>query len=218
MTGRILSVVAATSVVLLLAGCSSHEPPPSYTAEERRDILAARVDAAWANSGLDGVMTRPVIAQSTQVDGADQYYLGFSNCITDLGLDSWGIDERDGGPVFQAASGGTLNPELQLGFYRCFAEFPMQANMSTLLLTPDQMDYLYDYYQRWVFPCLEVNDYRLEYFPSRADFSASGAGWIPYYAVVPQDGHQMDSAELEGMIELCGDPFADLDLERPQWY
>lgn len=208
---------ASIALVVLLAGCSSHQPPSSYTAEELRDILAARVDAAWANSGLDDVMTRPVIAQSTQ-DGAEEYYGGFSNCISELGLDSWAIDERNGGPVFQTVSGGTLDPDLQLGFYRCFAEFPMQANMSTLLLTPDQMDYLYDYYQRWVFPCLEVNDYRLEYFPSRADFSASGAGWIPYYAVVPQDGHQMDSAELERMIELCGDPFADLDVEHPQWY
>lgn len=218
MTGRILSVVAAASVVVLLAGCSSHEPPPSYTEAELRALLDDRVDAAWANSGLQGVVDRPVVerAEPSSEDGG-QSFAGFANCLAETGVDTWGIDEKNGGPVFRGASGGVLRPDDQLVFYRCFAEFPSPENFSNVILTQEQREYLYDFYMRWTVPCLESNGYPVTYMPTRAEYLEGTQDWLPYYLVDPGD-NIIESSDIETMHARCGSPYADLDIDEPAWF
>jgi len=216
-TARVLSVVAAASLAMLLAGCSSHEPPPSYTDAELRAYFDQRVDAAWANSGLDGVVDRPVIEPAELSPDGGQAFAGFANCLAETGVDSWGIDERNGGPVFRGSTGGALRPEMQLVFYRCFAEHPSPQNFSNVILTDEQREYLYDFYQRWTVPCLESNGYPVSYMPTRSEYLEGTQDWLPYYLVDLGD-NVIESSDIEEMHARCGSPYADLDVEEPAWF
>lgn len=202
-------------VVLCLTGCSSHVPPPSYTDEQLVAHYTARMEAAWVNTGLEGQVDRPRPPMSLDQQVNAESLDPFSACVVDLGLNGWGMGDESGGPAFTSSSGEELPPEVELGVFACFAEYPAAAEPSRFLLTDAQQDYLYDYYQQWVIPCLESKGYAVDFFPDRSRFTDSGGGWIPYF-MVNADG--LEASDYERMVAQCGDPFADLDVEDPRWF
>ena len=206
----------AALLLLVLTGCSAHTPPRSYTEQEVNAFYENRIDAAWANSELEGVVDRPTFPADTRERTDGRNLSRFSTCLGETGENGWSTEERDGGPVFSLASGGVPLPEDRLVFFRCFAQFPAADYFSTLLLRPEQRDYLYDYYQRWVVPCLELNGYHLAYMPTRTEYLKGFHDWVPYYAIDSGD-EGISQDDLGTIADLCGDPYADLDVDRPDW-
>jgi len=119
------------------------------------------------------------------------------------------MNEESGGPVFLAASGSRAIPELQLIWYQCFIQYPSNPGFGNVLLTEPQQDYLYDYYQRWVVPCIMLNGYALAQAPTREEFHNDWAGWNPYYSIEQGMGTEQ---EFETLVTRCGGVYADLDV------
>jgi len=203
--------------VTLLTGCASaREVPAPITDTELQAYLEDRLDAAWLNTGLDGFAQRPESDRSTL---AERYRDGnnmqaFNDCLGQQGITSWGADERNGGPVFLTGSGSTAEPSLQLDWYRCFAEHPTDATFSGVRFSQAESEYLYDYYQEWVIPCLELQGYSVMFVPTREEYiTGVGFEWIPYYNLGPGlsgEDPYANSLEPGFFIELadrCGDPF-----------
>lgn len=217
-------VVIGTVLVLAVTGCSPAPPPPSYTDEERTEFFEKRLDAAWANTGLEGVVDRPDLAAGIGDRYAADNWFSLSTCMFDTGLDGWGLGESRGGPRFTGASNDELPPEQQLAAYRCFAQYPVTDSFRNVLLTDDQKQYLYDYYRRWVVPCLRTHRYEinLAFFPTEALLIESIGEWNPYDVIVggpnfsPETGLSEDA--LAQLHELCGSPSADLDVDLTQQF
>lgn len=204
--------------VLLLAGCVSEREVPEPIADtEIQRILEERLDAAWANTGLEGIVPRPTFDADTIVDRyrTTSNFTDLAECLQERGIENWGIEERDGGPFFIASSGSPAEPASQLAWYRCFAEHPSDSSFSGMMLSAAESDYLYDYYQEWVMPCLRLKGYEFSYTPTRAEFTGSMyQGWIPYYYVSSGPGFDyqagLDRERLATLADQCGHPFPGL--------
>lgn len=201
---------AAVALVVVLAiamtGCTSRrEPPPGPSAAETRARLQARVDLAWKNTGM--TTGRPEI--DSPAEPATQ--AEFSECMAAAGIDSWSVSEDVDGPTFGDVS-GQARSDIQMVFYTCFAQHPLDAWMGEVVLSDDQRNYLYDYYRSWLIPCLALHTADTVGVPSRKQFlSAAWLGWDPY-----ESAPSLRSTRLrEGMERNCGGKYADLDVIDP---
>ena len=216
---RTATAAAGAVLLLTLAGCSAHVPPPSYTDAELEVYFENRLDAAWVNTGLEGQVERPSFEGTAAERFNPDNYFALSDCVTATGMESWQWGEQDGGPFFREGSGDQLPPDLQLATFECFAEYPVTDNFRNLLLTPEQKEYLYDYYKGWVVPCLIVRHYTIDatLVPDEAAFVGGSGDWYPYWAIV----HGPDFSRQTGLSDIrlaelereCGGQFADLDVE-----
>ena len=90
------------------------------------------------------------------------------------GVVNWGYDATEG--LFIPGDSATTSEQLQ--FYWCFEKYP-----TVDLLTRAQIDFIYDYYVRWLIPCLESNGYNVMNAPSRRAFRDADPSierWNPY--------------------------------------
>lgn len=182
---------------------------------ELLSYLEERLDGAWRNTGLEGTVRRPESDPAALVErfrdgNADQ---GFFACVQAAGFESWGSGEENGGPVFFGANNQKLDPAEQLVFYSCFADNPSNGSYGGLLLTPEEYDYLYTYYQDWVIPCLALEGYTVLYVPTREEYRTGfGFGWIPYFSLdagtVGEDPYGLGAQpDMMQLAARCGDPF-----------
>jgi hypothetical protein len=185
-TPRIVAVAAL--VVLAVSGCSATTAPPQALSDaELDDRVRAELDRQWAFTGLDGVVPRPEPAvEIVGTDGAASQ--GFWECMSAAGFESWGFS-GDAGLTLSLADGSAPapSPDQQLAFYSCNARFPMIDT-----LTVDQLNFIYDYYQRWLIPCLADAGYPVGVAPSRREFTTEtpqfGWRWRPYAAIADVPG------------------------------
>lgn len=215
MIARAASIGLALVVAFALAGCvSSRQMPPGPTQEEIAADVQQQVDLAWKNTGLEGTVDRP--ATSTPQEFSTMQ--GLSECLVAGGIDSWGLGSGPDGPtfsIFDAEGVERSDIDSQLLFYTCFAQSPMPSVESGFGLTRDQRDFLYDYYQRWVLPCLAVNDITVSVVPTRVQYlSTNFVGWNPY-----SSASSIRSAdEHEAAIRLCGDPYPGIEVREFEWW
>jgi hypothetical protein len=197
--------VLVALAAVLLAGCSTVPVPRSATPDELDRIVRAELDRQWAFTGLEGVIPRPdyPVEELGSVDGFSQ---GFGACMQEVGFTSWGVGDT-GLDMSSVNSGGARStPEQQYDYYECIARFP---NIDPL--TDEQLDFVYDYYQRWLVPCLETEGYELHDVPTREEFheyrAVNGWLWGPYSAMVayPQ------GAELHAVLGKCKPTLAGMD-------
>ena len=197
-----------------MTGCVSvREVPAPMSDADLQGYLEDRLDAAWRNTGLEGTVERPESDPSSLVERyrEDSPGVGLSECMGEQGIEAYGTTEENGGPVFLGI-GRTAEPSEQLAWYRCLAAHP--STFSHVELSPSELEYLYDYYQEWVIPCLELRGYSVVLVPSREEYiTGLGFDWIPYNNLGPglsgADPYQ-SSVEPGFFIELadeCGDPF-----------
>ena len=203
---------------LVLTGCvSPREVPAPMSEANLRSYIQGQLDAAWLNTGLDGTVRRPESDPATLVDRYNRStYESMYMCMSDQGIETWGTTEENGGPKYAEGDGKPIEPAEQLTWYSCFAENPA-STFGSRALSRAELDYLYDYYQEWIVPCLELKGYAVGESPTRAQFWAQGSYiWIPYNAIAPglvQDPYGF-GLSFEQMLELadqCGDPFPGMD-------
>ena len=164
-TGFAVGMVAvATSMVLLLAGCAdARKAPPSGVSDTELESYRSLIDEqTWLYSGLAADYTMPVVER------------------VELNVDDWSKALRD----CQQPIGLIADAEQALfAEYSCRAKFQLNAGALALLNTA-QLDYLYDYYQDTLMPCLGLRGVDLESVPARkevVDVARFGSyPWNPY--------------------------------------
>lgn len=198
---------------MLLSGCTQHVPPPPFTDAELEAQYHELVDAAWDNTQLEGTSVRPAVVGDVALKMGRYNILDFHECLGDGGALTWQMSSTNGAPVFMTSSGATAAPGDALRAYACLAEYPITNDMVKVRLTKAQKEYLYDYYSRWVVPCLSGLGYELVDVPTRDTFLRSIVEWNPYSSVPNDDG----LIDLAMLAQQCGHPYADLDVEHPDW-
>jgi hypothetical protein len=168
-------VAAAASGLLVIAGCTATPLPEGPSDAEIEKRVATELDWQWGLTGLEGVVARPVV----ELKGPpSQYSIGFGECMSDAGFSGWGYD--DSGLVLDD---GDPTDEQRLAFYVCNAEYPSVDPLSTA-----QLEYVYDYYERWLIPCLALHGYEQhDPVPTRESFVGDpvqdGFRWSPYSSI-----------------------------------
>ena len=193
-TSRIVALTAL--VVLTVSGCSATTAPPVGPSDaELNAAVRIELDKQWRYTGLEGVVPRPE-AEVELVGSGGAASQGFRDCMSANGFESWGYSSDTGLQMFGSdGNPSAASPEQQLAFYLCNARFPMIDT-----LTVDQLDFIYDYYQDWLIPCLEVAGYPVGRAPSRESFTTEpaefGWRWRPYSAI-PDVLNPQDYAALQ---------------------
>ena len=176
---RVTSAVASAILLVLCGatGCAlEHRAPEGPTPGEITAAVKDRLDRQWRLSGLEGIVVRPHFVNRPVV-GASEWAPEISRCMARSGIMNWGYDEGEG--LF--IPGHVPTTSEQLRFYWCFERYP-----TVDLLTREQIDFIYDYYVRWLIPCLETNGYDVVDAPSRREFldaDRSIERWSPYRAL-----------------------------------
>lgn len=185
-------------VALLLAGCASPVP-------ERGDgydyavIVHERLDSVWAQTGLPD-SARPALEPGPAVN---QFLAAssFAACMAERGWPDY--SSSDIGYSYRDISLVDSDPE-RLDWYECFAAFPVDSRYT--LRSVDEFDFLYDYYQDTLIPCLAENGHPVTAAPSRLEFRTSWKQWSdplfpylwnPYYELRKHGA--VDTTELELM-------------------
>jgi len=166
-TGFAVGMVAvAASMVLLLSGCAeARKAPPSGVTEAELGSYRDLVDEqTWLYSGLAADYVKPEV-ERVELDTSD-----WSEALSACELPIEAIAASD--------------PEQALLVeYTCRAKFQLSAG-SLALLNTAQLNYLYDYYQDTLIPCLGVRGITLERVPTRnevVDVARFGSyPWHPF--------------------------------------
>ena len=206
------SMVLAVGIALVATGCvSARVVPPGPTPGELTISVSARLDQAWFNTGLDGLVERPEVELVEAVDDEDGFFQ-LAECLGKHGYAGFGMSDGPEGVQLQPISGDLPTEQMQLDFYTCFAGAPTLQQNTQPVLSSAQLQYLYDYYQESVIPCLEVAGIHIETVPTREVYLSNPYGtWTPYEPQVFTTGLTYDQA-----VQRCGDPHAGFLPERPQ--
>ena len=201
-------MVLAAAVVL--TGCATARVvPPGPSGVETARYLQVRIDLAWKNSGLEGIVERPAVSpvvRPVDTSGVDL----MSQCLVDSGSDGFGWSDGLDGVEIISIDGKDPTTQMKLDFYSCFAANPTALGASTPMLSGAQLDFLYDYYQQLVVPCLAAFGITSLDVPTRESYRTDPFGyWTPYEAMAFSD-----SALRARAIERCGDPHAGILPER----
>ena len=203
-------MVLAVAVMLTVTGCvTARVAPPGPSGAETARYLQVRVDLAWKNSGLEGIVDRPAVSPVVRpVDTSGVDLMG--QCLLDSGSDGFAWSDGLDGVELVSIDGKALTTQMELDFYSCFAANPTALGARTPMLSAAQLDFLYDYYQELVVPCLAAFGIAGLDVPSRETYRADPFGhWTPYEAMAFSDSVLRGRA-----IERCGDPHAGILPER----
>jgi len=179
---------------LIVGGFRFERPVPAGPGDAQLEAaVRSELDRQWRLSGLEGIVVRPDYVAAPIVTDR-QWGRLMLECMDRAGVAQWGYDEGSG--LFIEGARPTTSD--QLAFYWCFAAYPRVDEVSDA-----QLDFVYDYYQRWLIPCLESRGYNVMNAPSRKAFVDSDPAlgdWNPYRALERYPG---TFAELEVLAENC---------------
>ncbi len=202
-----MKIAVALLSVLALAGCVA-APPPGPSDSDLAAFNEHLLDETWARTGLADTAERPDVSDGAALDEGE-WSDALADCMVDGGITSFGTSySPDLGFSYIPADGTTeVAAEDKLLFYACVARHPMVPGGYFEALTDEQLDYVYDYYQTTLVPCMILNGFAPTAAPSRVEFHAIAGQWNPYYAVdVGLGGEQYEEIQ-----RTCGP-------ERPQLY
>jgi len=192
----VAAVVASVLVLpaLLVVGFRfDREVPQGPGAARLETAVRVELDRQWKLAALDGIVVRPDYVAAPIV--TDREWNGLMlDCMQRAGVVQWGYDEGSG--LFIEGSRPTTSD--QLAFYWCFAAYPRVD-----LVSDEQLDFIYDYYQRWLIPCLETRGYNVMNAPSRKAFHHADPAigqWNPYRAL---ERYPATFVALEDLAKIC---------------
>lgn len=174
---RMLLLALAASVLLSTVGCAAAVPPPAPSKGELAALQQKLLDDHWHAINLPKGVKRPVVAKP-QTLAEDELYPKVDSCIRRYAAtDYLGLDPT--GALDDLSVGARMASFSNLADYACSATYRLDPSKLGLLGNA-QKAALYDYYQRWVVPCLASRGYTATGAPSRNDFvSATYLEWSP---------------------------------------
>ncbi len=193
-------MAAAVAAVVVLSGCTARELPAGPTEADVAKYYEAVADAHWAGLGLGAGVERPE-TPSIQFSTQEDWAASVARCMNDAGFDFY---SAQGGALTVTGdlSGPTDTVEEKVAGYVCQLSYQPEA-VDGQILSRAQLDYVYDYYLRFLIPCLGSRGERVADIPDRASFVAeSGIGpWNPYWAVMTdsQDAFEESRAQCPPM-------------------
>ena len=158
----------AAVLALLLTGCAAERtaPPGGLSPQELRTYHSSVADRMWRFTGLDDALRPEVSFVTSDLKGWVE--------AMDVCWESFDVDD----PKAQ--------PELAVKLYACRAHTQQTAETLGLLNTA-QLDYLYDYYQDRLIPCMRSRGLDINDVMSRADATDVGRfasyPWNPYSGI-----------------------------------
>lgn len=197
---RMAAVALAAASVVLLSGCvPTTSAPPGGSAEENLALVReVQLDAQWTNLDLPAEQ-RPADV-GYEVVAIDEWAERVAACMTAKGYRNF---EARGGNL-QIGKSATFSEEVSeaIDFFECRSAFQRELSIASGI-NAEQREYLYDYYQESLVPCLELAGVRVESAPTRAAFAATGEGigWNPYLAL---DGFSFGEVSVDAeTLERC---------------
>jgi len=160
---------ALIAAALLLTGCATPTSAPKggLTQAELAEYQAAATDRMWRFTGLDDSL-RPEVE------------------VTTVELVEW-IALMDGCNQETITDDPEMQTEQAVAQYACRARHQLSPEALGLLNTA-QLDYLYDYYQDRLIPCLRSRDVFVPDVPTRVQATDvgrfGGYPWNPYNGIV----------------------------------
>ena len=180
---RYASILGAVGAVLIagaLAGCTPPPPDIPGPSQQRIDqFTEQQLRSAWENITVPYDLKRPKVDAVRTITN-DEYGEVIDDCLR-------GYSDQDYRNLYgyrrisqepESEREGMLQG---ISWYVCLAQYPFDPAGSGLL-SRAQLDYLYDYYRRWVVPCMVTNGHSPGAIPLRRTFVANGlAGnvWSP---------------------------------------
>lgn len=197
MFARAAALVAAAFV---LCGCVA-VAPAGPTATEVAGYNERILRSTWINTGISEIFSQPQVEQGTALV-IDDWFTAVFSCMTASGYDGYSIGYSYGSGATVGSSSGEVvtDAAVQLAFYRCAAANPVDVVASGELLSPAQIDYVYDYYQEWVVPCMIAEGLTVRDPPTRQDFHELYGQWSPYWSV----HNTIGGTEVEDLQLVCG--------------
>ena len=209
--GRI-AVAGILLAGLVLTGCVSVvEPPlPGVSDAEAERVTERGLDDAWSYSGISDQL-RPNVERSGYTPLEDFGAL-FVLCMNDAGYPQYFGGEVGG----YSMTDHVIDQDETIANYICTAKY--QVDPREYMLNREQLEYLYDYYQRTLIPCLAragLTD--LEYIPTREEALQTGP-WNPYYSL-PDDTYATLTSESQ-LVRMCPPipPGVDMKVYLPGSY
>lgn len=170
---RVLPLCAI--LVLLLAGCATAQPEPLTGLTEAEQAEYAQSFALqWSGIQLDDPPRVDVVAY---VPAAD-WGAAVSGCMNAAGYDAY-VDTGDG---FFFPGRSDADEAQNLALYTCIGEYPVRSDYSAYA-NHAQLEFLYDYFQDSLIPCIESSGYDVpNTAPARDEFVAYTVApkWNPY--------------------------------------
>ena len=182
-TKAALAAVAAS--VLLLTGCVTVNPPPKpgLSDSEIKSFVRLQRDLIWS-SIADPRGEKPSVRDIQIVQPRD-FGDAYAKCMNDAGY----FNYFGAGDQYTVQSAGLLSDAEMSETLECSAR--VQVDPAEFMLNRAQGDYLYDYFQDSLIPCLELAGYRITDVPPRSQLAYGG--WNPYYIVQAESGFDPES-------------------------
>ena len=196
-------------MALLASGCVTVRPLPDGPGADNPELaLQSRLEQAWSNTGLDGARPDVEVGQPVETEGGFEV---IADCMGSHGHDEFGFSDGWSGPQLTQIGTTRLSDEMQVDFFTCFAASPTIMESATPFLTASQLDYLYDYYQELVIPCLAATGARVGAVPTREEFQTDRYGsWTPYESTINGNG----LLTYPEAVLRCGNPRAGIAPTR----
>ena len=143
------------------------------------DYYELQADVMWKQTLFSDDL-RPPDAPTQLVTG-EAWAQTIADCMNVAGFDNY--QEEGGGLMISSVArpaDGLLDE--QLAFYSCRSGLRLTSQEDSLH-NPAEIDYLYEYYQEVLVPCLLVNDIDIYEAPTRTQFIEQSGWWNPYYSV-----------------------------------
>jgi hypothetical protein len=188
-------VAAVLVAAAALSGCTWTSGTPYFPQPTGAELEAAygdMADANWEFSGLDGRMPRPEVAMVRPL-APDEWAPTVAECMITAGY-----------PTYAASGGGlthTIDPAAPadaeaLAMFVCQSQYPYEATRFAVV-GEAQHRYLYDYYTRWLIPCLGWRGYDVGPVPDETEYLDAGGNWTPYTTLWEDLDQPDDARELQ---------------------
>jgi hypothetical protein len=179
---RGVTVVALMAAALAFTGCAAQPPkaPPGPNDQQVASMMQDWAKKETANYQADLALMVDNFGFVRFVKPGE-WSTVMTECVRDLGGSRFLY-----GPGNQASLPALSAPEAKYTYAanaECSVEYPM-SSMRTRLRTPEQLDFIYDYYQAELIPCLRSAGFQVNHVPGSDEYrelSNDGiTAWDPY--------------------------------------
>lgn len=184
--------------VLAVAGCSLYQPLPEPLAPEEVAALVQEERRAYWEV-LAPAEPFPDV-EVVEVLPVEEVWPRIVECVAERGLPGV-VAAGDGIQIEE----GTDQRELEIAMFLCTEAYPPDyAEGAYGYLSGAELEYLWQYFEGYLVPCLRLHGVEVNGMPDRASFlSSDHLIWEPYGAIDPQPQSALEWRRLDA---VCAPP------------